>query len=209
MALGDLDGDGDLDWVFGHQNNPSRVYLNNGNGVFTDSGWVAGSGTIRSVALGDVDGDGDLDLVNGMLGPNRVYMNLHCRDAGDFDNDGLPTNLELANSLNPANPSDAAADDDGDSHSVRDEVIAGTQWTNGASYFKLKTAARDPAQNFFTFEFSIVSGRVYSIDSAPGMRVATDWQHLFEFTAFSTADASMSMLITNGEVFRVNVKLAP
>lgn len=67
VALGDLDGDGDLDaFVAGHH---SRVFVNNGAGRFSalESRWSAPDpadfGDAVRVALGDMDGDGDLDVV--------------------------------------------------------------------------------------------------------------------------------------------------
>ncbi len=77
VALGDVDGDGDLDLVTGSYGWLNQVYLNDGKGAFTDSMQVLGSLSTRSIALGDVDGDGDLDLVegNGDGESNRVYLN--------------------------------------------------------------------------------------------------------------------------------------
>ena len=67
VALGDLDGDGDLDIVVANVGTGSRVYLNDGDGMgnFSDSGQLLGLGSIAttSITLGDIDGDGDLDIL--------------------------------------------------------------------------------------------------------------------------------------------------
>jgi hypothetical protein len=64
LALGDLNGDGSLDF-FGTGIFGSEVWLNNGAGVFTRKGAPFNTGYIgQGVALGDLDGDGDLDAFN-------------------------------------------------------------------------------------------------------------------------------------------------
>ena len=84
LSLGDVDNDEDLDLVQGSRNPsgggyPNKVYLNDGTGIFTDSGENLGGSWTESVALGDIDGDGDLDLVAGNaeygLDANKVYIN--------------------------------------------------------------------------------------------------------------------------------------
>ena len=63
-ALADVDGDGDLDLLVNGIGTGTRLFLNDGHGVFTEakeSGLVGEFGA-TSLALADVDGDGDLDL---------------------------------------------------------------------------------------------------------------------------------------------------
>ncbi len=119
VRLADLDGDEDLDAfiVNGDEPNgislPNRVYLNDGTGIFTDSGQRLGNAVSVSVELADLDGDGDLDAVvaNGtrtfgrvIEQPNEVWMNdgsgvftlgqglgdaaSYKVDLADIDNDG-------------------------------------------------------------------------------------------------------------------------
>ncbi len=82
LAVGDLDGDGDLDFIVGKwgpgKDGRNRLYLNDGKGIFSDA--TKGrlplvSRKTFSLALGDVDGDGDLDLLAGNALQDRLYLN--------------------------------------------------------------------------------------------------------------------------------------
>jgi hypothetical protein len=78
VALGDVDGDGDLDAFLGNGGQQNRLYLNSGTGVFTDvtaTNLPAQVSNTRAVALGDVDEDGDLDAFVGIYGQIRLYLN--------------------------------------------------------------------------------------------------------------------------------------
>ncbi len=86
VALGDVDGDQDLDLVFGNSiycvpcpGQQNTLYLNDGSGVFTDAtqGRLPPDTDVPlSLALGDVDGDSDLDLVVGnVAGQDTLYLN--------------------------------------------------------------------------------------------------------------------------------------
>ena len=79
IALDDLDGDNDLD-VFiptPDAGNPSYVWFNDGNGVFSDSGQtlVLHDEAIQDVALADLDGDGDVDVFSSGKAASAVFLN--------------------------------------------------------------------------------------------------------------------------------------
>ncbi len=90
-SVADYDNDGDLDLFVtstgtvatGMLPGQNRLYMNNGDGTFTDVTAIAGlstnnpvNGDAFSSAFGDYDLDGDLDLaVAGWLGGNRLYQN--------------------------------------------------------------------------------------------------------------------------------------
>jgi len=80
-ALGDLDGDGDLDALTDSERG-GQVWLNDGLGNFTSSRQDLSHASDCASAIGDVDGDGDLDIVAGCLErTTRVWLN---DGTGDF-----------------------------------------------------------------------------------------------------------------------------
>ena len=86
VALGDLDGDGDLDvFVGNNKGQANRVWMNDGTAQFSDSGQELGHADSYAVALGDIDGDGDLDAFVGNDGANEVWLN---GDDGALTNSG-------------------------------------------------------------------------------------------------------------------------
>lgn len=77
VALGDLDGDGDLDAVFANMDIESQIWMNDGTGQFTNSRHYLGAYG-HGVAIGDIDGDSDLDLVFAQASTSfssQVYLN--------------------------------------------------------------------------------------------------------------------------------------
>ena len=79
VAVGDVDADGDLDFVAGNAAEVNTVWLNDGQGAFTDSGQRLGGFNLpftASAALGDLNRDGLPDLVFGNLAfNNSIWMN--------------------------------------------------------------------------------------------------------------------------------------
>lgn len=79
VALGKLDGDGDVDAFVANgtaSQLPDKIYLNNG-GVFSDSGQSLYSGWTYDVALAQLDGDQHLDAFVASWFPpaNKVWIN--------------------------------------------------------------------------------------------------------------------------------------
>lgn len=112
VALGDLEGDGDLDAVVATAKGAS-IWMNRGGaqggqtGIFTESEQRLGSGHIEAVFLGDLDADGTLDALVAGKTQATIWWNdgkgvfsrsdVHFRykedtgmAVGDFDGDGDP-----------------------------------------------------------------------------------------------------------------------
>ncbi|MHC4622373.1 MAG: FG-GAP-like repeat-containing protein [Planctomycetota bacterium] len=96
VALGELDGDGDLDAFVANYFEANKILLNDGAGGFEDSGQnLGGAAFSYQVALGDIDGDGDLDAFVANDGnPSKVYVNDGYgvfTDSGQALGSGLPS----------------------------------------------------------------------------------------------------------------------
>src|SRR5262249_109009 len=73
-VFADVDGNGTLDLLLTGSGQGTRLFLNNGKGVFhesTQADFLAETGS-TSLTLADIDGDGDLDLYVANYGENTI-----------------------------------------------------------------------------------------------------------------------------------------
>ena len=117
-ALGDIDGDGDLDLAVADfdSSSPVKLLLNNGNATFTAGATLVSGAVAQLATFADVDGDGDPDLVvhgsgdflhlndgRGNFGPVIIISSRgapYALAVADMDNDG---DLDLVTIDNDAN----------------------------------------------------------------------------------------------------------
>jgi MYXO-CTERM domain-containing protein len=91
VDLADFDGDFDLDIYINMHNGPNLLWLNEGNGTFTDASaglppLGAGSNFHYGPAVCDVDNDGDRDILIDNTGGNYSEQLLLNDGAGNFTN---------------------------------------------------------------------------------------------------------------------------
>ncbi|MBL8898883.1 MAG: VCBS repeat-containing protein [Planctomycetes bacterium] len=102
LALGDLDGDRDLDLLVAPYGTRKRLWINDGNGYFleeTSSRLPPDTDATMAVALGDIDGDGHLDIVLASQGQDRLYRNDGTGVFTDVTAPRLPVESERARAL--------------------------------------------------------------------------------------------------------------
>ena len=77
VALADIDGDNDLDAIVptNDSSKDNRIFLNNGDAVFSDANLSLGFHFTREVEVIDIDGDGDRDIFFGNNRNNTLWKN--------------------------------------------------------------------------------------------------------------------------------------
>ena len=124
------------------------------DGAGLADGEELGLGT--SVHSSDSDGDGLSDYAE-----IRIYGTLPL--VADTEGDGLPDGWEAPHGINPL-VDDTIDNPDGDWHNNQDEYIAGTDPTNGYSFFTAaNTVVEVNGTNCFVVEWISIPDRLYSV----------------------------------------------
>ncbi|MEO0478313.1 MAG: VCBS repeat-containing protein [Planctomycetota bacterium] len=165
LAVGDFDGDLDADIIVAKNRGIEiRLYLNDGNAVFSDSGTdlfpLIGGGSFSSNACvgGDTDGDGDLDLIVGVFGRDEYLLN---NGDGTFEN--VSTTLLQSSLLTTFSTDLVDIDLDGDLDLLR-------TFNPGPFRTSISVALNDGSGAFS--EFGIEASR--SFDAPPTALFASD-----------------------------------
>ena len=149
-------------------------------GLFSGSGVQLESVTYGAQSFGISQGrfpDGTSAIVS--LTPTPGAANQSA--PADTDHDGIPDTWELANGLNPNDPTDAAKDSDGDGMTNYQEYLAGTNPMQPGSHLAATVQnAATPGQ--FSITFTALAGHTYTVRYKSDLTVAT-WTNLQDISA--------------------------
>lgn len=156
LAVGDMDGDGDLDFVTSNASSSVSVRFNDGNGQFGTyyNDFPAGYISFK-VALGDLDNDGDLDIATNSTNDGTIRLNFN-------DGRGRFTSRNAVSAgANPAGFVINDVDGDGDLDFVTANAGSSNlsvRLNNGQGYFTASATLPDIALSTPVYE--LVAGDV-------------------------------------------------
>jgi hypothetical protein len=130
--LGDLDGDGDLDWVTSCFGGDWVVFSNDGNGGFAFAGELPAPSNASCAVPFDMDNDGDLDLalIDEIDDSIQIVINSGHARPGDVTGDGVVNVTDLLRVLAAWGPCSHCPEDlDGDDAvTVADLLLVLVNW---------------------------------------------------------------------------------
>lgn len=183
MAFGDLDQDGDTDFVLPNFNNDSLTwYENSGSGVFTSAALLpAAASSPYDVALADLDSDGDLDVLSVSRFSGRIgwHRNLYTPPPPNDD----PVTVWAWNlGMRGPEVTDLASDTDGDGYTLLDEFAYNMNPLAADGTPVTATGTSGPPDFWFTFDGThrvrgtfmrrrdrVALGLTYIIETSPNL----------------------------------------
>ncbi|MEO1052751.1 MAG: VCBS repeat-containing protein [Bacteroidota bacterium] len=150
IAVGDFDGDGDLDVIFvSEDDQTNEFYRNKGNGFFENvNGAIPVSGTSNAVETADLNRDGHLDLIIGNAGQNVILINDGTAVFVDQTKERLPVNTFTTQDVGLGD-----VDGDGDLDLLEgNETFNRLLINDGNGFFTDETSSRLPVVNDQTRE---------------------------------------------------------
>ena len=146
---------------------------------------------------GDEDGGGPLT--------GTITLSTEVVITGDSDGDGIPDDYELANGLNPSDPTDAGSDNDNDGWDALSEYLMGTSANNRGERPLFEVVHVSPTQVEVTYG-PILAGRTYEVlSSSSGLPEALAGD---SFTAAEDANTNTLIDATGeaaSEIYRLQV----
>ncbi|MBD1209779.1 MAG: VCBS repeat-containing protein [Ignavibacteria bacterium] len=163
VALGDIDGDGDVDMVVAGSGG-LIVRQNNGTGNFSSLAMIPTIANPSAIALGDADNDGDLDIVvSSSLAASNVSVLLNAGNGSFTTAVGSPMSIGTA----PRNVAWGDADGDGDL-----DIAVADFSANAVSLLLNNGSAAFAAGGVFPTSGGVVSLRFADIDNDGDLDIA-------------------------------------
>ena len=128
VRLSDVDGDSDLDVIFGSNDDSKIGWLeNDGLGNFSSEIFISShSGNIRDVYFSDMDADGDLDFLTATSGDNNIKLFKNTGGTGNYQPSIITKYIDGGRVV-------VAEDIDGDGDK---DIVAASYWDSKVSWFK-------------------------------------------------------------------------
>ena len=160
IGIADFDADGDLDIIIvSEDDQTNELYLNNGDGTFTDAGdRLPVTGTSNAVLLMDVNADNHMDVVIGNNGQNFILINDGTAHFINETNHRLPEAIDVTQSL-------AAGDLNNDGF---DDLVLANEGNNKVLINNKKGVFHDKSEYLLPYRSTLEESREVALGDVNG-----------------------------------------